>query len=64
MRLLRILSAPARFFRYINQPGVEARQRYEALSDDEKAERRYQYLKRSGAYAIFPSPFRKREDQK
>jgi hypothetical protein len=64
MRLLRTLSAPARFFRYINQPGVETRERYEALSDDEKAERRYQSLTRTGFYQTFPSPFPKGERSK
>jgi hypothetical protein len=57
----RTLSAPLRFFRYINQPGVEARERFEALSEDEKAERREQSDKLYGFYAMFPSPYPKRK---
>ena len=62
--LVRALSAPVRFFRYLNQPGLDARARYEALSEDEKAARREQSDKLYGFYAMFPSPFPKRERPK
>jgi hypothetical protein len=55
--LIRALSAPARFFRYLNEPGVEAKARYDALPDDQKAERRLWSSKLYGYYAVFPSPF-------
>jgi hypothetical protein len=53
----RIFDAPLRFFRYITLPGREAAARYEALSEDEKAERRAWSNKLYWAYAAFPSPF-------
>lgn len=54
--LIQALTAPARLFRYFNEPGVAAEARFDALSEEEKAERRYQGMKRA-AFRVFPSPF-------
>jgi hypothetical protein len=57
MTLRRIINAPLRFIRYIEQPGREMRARYEAMSDEEKAARRAWSNKLYWTYAVFPSPF-------
>lgn len=55
--LIRALTAPARLFHYFTEPTVAAKARFDALSEDERAERRYQAMKRDGAFRMFPSPF-------
>jgi hypothetical protein len=57
MMIRRIISSPLRFFRYIEQPGREMQARYQAMSEDEKAERRAWSTKLYWTYAAFPSPF-------
>jgi hypothetical protein len=64
MSLRRIISAPLRFFRYLDEPGREMEARYEAMSEDEKAERRAWSNKLYWSYAAFPSPFSSRKRPK
>jgi hypothetical protein len=57
MTIRRIVNAPLRFIRYIDQPGRELQERYDAMSEEEKAERRAWSNKLYWVYQAFPSPF-------
>lgn len=57
MGLRSIVSAPIRFYRYLEKPGREMQARYEAMSEEEKAERRAWANKLYWTYAAFPGPF-------
>lgn len=64
MSIRRIINAPLRFVRYIELPGRETKERYEAMSEDEKAERRAWANKLYLGYAVFPSPFARKRPKK
>jgi hypothetical protein len=55
-RLRRLVTAPARLWRYLAvPPGGAYRERYEAMSDDEKAERQARSARRNGfVFAFVP----------
>ena len=47
-------SAPARFWRYLAYPpGAAFRERYEAMSENEKARERWRSMKRNGWFLAF-----------
>jgi hypothetical protein len=52
--LLRIISAPVRFWRYlIRPPNDDARKRFEAMTPQEKEQRRWQSVRRQGLFLTF-----------
>jgi hypothetical protein len=57
MGIRELISAPARLVRYLVQPSLDAQARFDALSEDEKAESRYQSMRLNGVFQLFPSPF-------
>jgi hypothetical protein len=59
MSLRSIVSSTIQAFRNLNASTRERQARYDALSEDEKAELRYREMKH-WAYRVFPSPGRTR----
>jgi hypothetical protein len=55
MMIRRIISSPLRFFRYIEQPAREMQARYQAMSEDEKAERGLGQPSSTGLTPPFPA---------
>jgi hypothetical protein len=53
MRIRRIISAPARFLRYIREPGRKAVAQREAMSPAKKQAWRANSLKRNGLFLVF-----------
>lgn len=53
MNLRLIVTAPVRFFRYLDRPGQELKAQHEAMSAAEKEAWRAQSLKRSGLFLAF-----------
>jgi hypothetical protein len=52
-RFRRILSAPIRFFRYLDRPGRELKAQREAMTSAEKEAWRIDSLKRNGLFLAF-----------
>jgi hypothetical protein len=48
-----ILGAPARLWRCLLAPGKSYRERYAAMSDEEKAQERWRSMKRNGVFLTF-----------
>ncbi len=53
MSIRRIISAPVRFFRYIDEPGRKAKAQIDAKSPAEKEAWRANSLKRNGLFLAF-----------
>jgi hypothetical protein len=48
-----IISAPLRFYRYINEPGLKAKAQREAMSPAEREQWRIDSLRRNGFFGMF-----------
>jgi hypothetical protein len=53
MTIRRIINAPLRFFRYINEPGLKAKAQRERMSPAEREQWRIDSLKRNGLFLAF-----------